>query len=240
MLGSRNEAAALNALGLMYKDQARYDEARALYGRALSLLESEAGPNQDDIATIYHNLGGIEHASGDYAAGEPFARRGLAIRLSLPGADPHAVAADQVALAAILDGLRRYEESERLYLAALEVFEREADTREIAVTLNDLGAQYAERGRLEQATDLLERAAALKKQALGPRHPDTAVTLNNLALAWRRREDFGRASALYAEATGIFEESLGEDHPKTGTCRANAARCAAAAVPTRPTPAFPI
>ena len=127
MQGPRSEAAALNALGLMYKDQARYDEARALYGRALSLLESETEPDQDDIATLYHNLGGIEHARGDYAAGEPFARRGLAIRLGLLGAHPHAVAADQVALAAILDGLRQYEESERLYLEALEVFEGEAE-----------------------------------------------------------------------------------------------------------------
>ena len=108
------------------------------------------------------------------------------------------------------------------------------------MTLNDLGAQYAERGRLEQATDLLERAAALKRHALGPRHPDLAVTLNNLALAWRRREDFDRAAALYLEATGIFEESLGVDHPKTGTCRANAARCAAASPSTRPTPASPV
>lgn len=222
MQGSRREAAALNALGLLYKDLARYDEGRALYERALSLLESVANPTRDDIATIYHNLGGIEHARGDKAAGEPFARRGLAIRTSLPDPNARAIAADQVALAAILEGLEQYEESESLYLEALEVLEGVADAREIAVTLNDLGAHYAQRGRLERAADLLERAAALKKETLGPRHPDLAVTLNNLAMAWRRRGDFARASALYAEAggdlRGIHRGRSPEDRHLPGQC----------------------
>jgi tetratricopeptide (TPR) repeat protein len=201
---------------------ARYDEARALYRRALSLLTSLPDPSSDDIATLYHNLGGIEHAAGDYAAGEPLARRGLAIRTSGPGSDPRLVAADQAALAAILDGLGQYEESERLYLEALRVFEEAADDREIAVTLNGLGAQYAQRGRLDRAVALLERACALKLQALGARHPDLAVSLNNLGIARRRAGDIARATTAFAEAAAIFEETLGPEHPKTRICRANA------------------
>ena len=96
------------------------------------------------------------------------------------------------------------------------------------MVLNDLGAQYAGRGLVGQAETLLTRAAALKKKTLGPGHPDLAVTLNNLAVLRKRQGDVAAAAALYAEAVAIFERSLGADHPKTVTCRANAARCAAA------------
>ena len=93
------------------------------------------------------------------------------------------------------------------------------------MTLNDLGAQYAERGLLDRAEDLLERAVALKNLSLGPRHPDVAVTLNNLAVTYRLRGKPDRAAGVYSEAVRIFEESLGASHPKTVTCRTNRARC---------------
>lgn len=136
-----------------------------------------------------------------------------------------------VALAAILDGQEEDEEAERLYLEALRRFEGlpRADINDVAVALNNLGALYVRKGLHDQATELLERAAALKKRTLGPRHPDVAVTLNNLATLCRRRRELGPAAALYAEAVGIFEQSLGADHLKAIACRANAARCRAEA-----------
>ena len=230
--GDRVEpAAALNVRGLRCKEMAKYDEGRALYERALGLLEREVERDQESIATLHHNLGGIEHARGNYVAGEVSARRGLAIRRSLAGADPRDLAADLVALAAILDGMEKYAEAEPLYLEALGVFERTpgANAREIAVALNDLGAQYARRGLVERAEQLLTRAASLKKETFGPEHPDLAVTLNNLAVLRKCQGDLAAAAALYTEAVEIFERSLGAGHPKTVTCLANASRCAAAA-----------
>jgi tetratricopeptide (TPR) repeat protein len=223
--------AALNALGLLSKDLGRYDEARGHYERALALLEGADATDPDDIATVYHNLGGIEHARGDYAAGEAFARRGLAIRTSLDNGDPFLIAADRVALAAILDGLTRYPEAERLYVEAVAVFERTPGEHEVeqGVALNDLGAQYAGRGWLDEAEALLTRAVDLKRRALGSRHPDTAVTLNNLAITCKRAGDLSRAATLAAEALEILEETLPADHPRLAVCRANEELLSAAA-----------
>jgi tetratricopeptide (TPR) repeat protein len=222
---------ALSALGLLCKDLGRYDEARGHYERALALLEGAGAADRDDIATLYHNLGGIEHAGGDYAAGEAFARRGLAIRTSLDTGDPFLIAADKVALAAILDGLTQYPEAERLYVEAVAVFERAPGEHdgELGVALNDLGAQYARRGRLEQAEALLTRAVDLKRRVLGPRHPDTAVTLNNLAITCKRAGALSRAATLAAEALVILEETLPADHPRLAVCRANEELLSAAA-----------
>jgi tetratricopeptide (TPR) repeat protein len=203
---------ALNALGLLCKDLGHYDEARGHYERALALLEGAGIADPDDIATLYHNLGGIEHARGDYAAGEAFARRGLVIRTSLDKGDPFLIAADKVALAAILDGLTRYPEAERLYVEAVAVFERTPGQHDV---------------------ELLTRAVDLKRRALGPRHPDTAVTLNNLAITCKRAGALSRAATLAAEALEILEETLPADHPRLAVCRANAAGCADSAAAAR-------
>lgn len=225
-------AHALNELGLVCKDLARYDEARAMYQRALRLLLEAPGSHPGDIATLQHNLGGIEHARGDSAAGEPHARNGLALRRVSgegTGREP-ALAADMIALGAILDARGEYAEAERLYLDGLAILERAPDAHapEIAVALNDLGASYAQRGMLSDAVATLERAAALKRRILGPRHHELAVTLNNLAVVHERRRDHARAAALYAEAVSILERSLGSAHPRTVSCRGNEARCSAA------------
>src|SRR5262249_12479077 len=64
----------LNARGVLYKYQGRFSEAARLYRRALKLLTAAHGRDHPDLATIYHNLGGLEHARGRHAKGEPFAR----------------------------------------------------------------------------------------------------------------------------------------------------------------------
>jgi tetratricopeptide (TPR) repeat protein len=220
--------AALNSLAVLCKDLAKYDEARDLYERALILSEQAGSADDRDIAALYHNLGGIEHARRNFSAGEPFARKGLEIRRRLADdADANALAADMVALAAILDGQAKFDEAEQLYLDALRMLDRDPDGNagEIAVALNDLGAHYAQRDQIERAGDLLARAAKLKTQTLGARHPDVAVTLNNLAMVHKRRGDYARATVLYQDAVEIFDESLGPDHPKAIACRRNLARC---------------
>src|SRR5207237_3169836 len=102
-------AAAANELGVLYKYMARFDEAEALYRRALRIVESCRGADDVEAATLWHNLGGVEHSRGRYALAEPAARRAAEIRSRALGIDHPAVAADQAALAAILsDLLARY------------------------------------------------------------------------------------------------------------------------------------
>lgn len=212
-------AVALNQLGLLCKDLGSWDEARGHYERALALLDGDPASDPDDIAAVWHNLGGIAHARGDFAAGETAARRGLAIR-EAAGSSPGPLAADRAALAAILDGLGRYDEAERLYRDAIAVFESApAAEHDLAVALGGLGAQYARRGRPGEGVALLTRAVELKRRALGARHPDTALTLHNLAMARRWSGDEEGAAEASAEAVAILEASLEPDHPRLAACR---------------------
>ena len=212
---------ALNARGMRCKDLAQYDEGRACYERALAILEQSPTNRAGDIATLYHNLGGIEHARRDFVAAEPLARHGLALRRAL--GDDDAVAADLIALGAILDGQKKFDEAEALYHEGLAILERspERNTSEIAVALNNLGAQYLARGRLSEALTFLTQSQRLKRTYLREDHPDVALTLNNLAEARRRRGELVLAERLYRQAIRIFETALGADHPKTAACRRN-------------------
>jgi tetratricopeptide (TPR) repeat protein len=212
---------ALNRQGLRCKDLAQHDEARAYYERALVILEQSPTRREGDVATLYHNLGGIEHARRDFVAAEAFARRGLALRRVLN--DDDALAADLVALGAILDGQQKFDEAETLYLEGLAILERSParNRGEIAVALNNLGAQYLVRGRVTEALRLLTRALRLKLEYLDTRHPDVAVTLNNLAEARKRHGDLDRAERLCREAVEIFQTALSAGHPTTAACRRN-------------------
>src|SRR5437867_3422584 len=61
---------ALNELGMCCKFLARFAEAGPLYQRALAIAEARLGPDHADVASLYHNLGGLEHAAGNWMRGE--------------------------------------------------------------------------------------------------------------------------------------------------------------------------
>ena len=108
---------SLGHLALVLRARARYDGA-----------EKSLGPNHPSVATLYHNLGKLEHACGRYELGEPLARRSLAIHRKALGPDHPHVADDAAALASILDRLGRHDEATTLYQWALPIFERQRAT----------------------------------------------------------------------------------------------------------------
>ena len=132
----------LNNLAVCYKYMARYLDAGPLYQRALSITERALGPDHPDVAIIYHNLGGLEHAARNWSRGEPFARKSVRIRTRALGPHHPDVAADLTALAALLDQQKKYVEAERLYRRALAIVERAygPESHAVAVNLNNLAA----------------------------------------------------------------------------------------------------
>jgi tetratricopeptide (TPR) repeat protein len=218
-----------NELGMLYKYTGRFDEAEQAYHRALAIADRAGGSRGSEmLANLYHNLGGLEHARDRYAAGEPFARRGLAIRERLLGPDHPDVAADLAALAPLLDGQGKRQEAAALMIRALGILERAygPDNCELAVSLNNLAALRYREGNRNEALALYRHALAIKEKCLGPVHPDVATTLNNMAVLLKAQGDRHAAASLYRRALVIFEQSLGEAHPKTVACRENYARVA--------------
>jgi tetratricopeptide (TPR) repeat protein len=130
-------AARLNDRGLRHKACGRYDKASRCYERALEAIRQAPDPPPGALAAVYHNLGGLHYVVGAFPAAERAAREGIAARCRSAG-DTAGLAADMIALAAIVDGQGRYDEGERLYLAGLAVLRLLPDAHplEIAVALN--------------------------------------------------------------------------------------------------------
>jgi tetratricopeptide (TPR) repeat protein len=213
---------AVNSLAVLFKYSGRFDEAAVLYVRALAAAEA-AGADDDTIATLLHNIGGLEHARGNFAAGEPAARRSVELRERALGPDHPSVAADLAALAAIVDGQGRYDEAEAMYARAIETFERVygPDHYEVAVNLNNLAGVRHAQDRADDAEALYRRALEIKERLLGADHPDVGLSLNNLGLLL---EDAGRpeeAEQAFARALAIFETTLEAGHPKRVACGRN-------------------
>jgi hypothetical protein len=63
----------------------------------------------------------------------------------------------------------------------------------------------AGRGQVEDATALYERLVAIKREVLGPEHPELARTLHDLAVLQESSGLVEEAGALWAEARRILE-----------------------------------
>jgi Flp pilus assembly protein TadD len=80
----------------------------------------------------------------------------LRFRAKIAAAHSIAVASDKVALAAILDGLGKFDESQKLYRQALRTYRRVygPSHREIALILNNLAAIFQTTGQPSRAETL--------------------------------------------------------------------------------------
>lgn len=216
-------AAQLNLLAMSYRQLARFMDAGLRYQRALAILEAHGQGESLEAADIYHNLGGLEHAAGNWLRGVPFARHAVKLRTALCGSRHPAVAADLTALAALLDRQGQFAEAERLYHRALTILERELgpEHHQVAVALNNLAAVLHARGRMQEAEAMFLRARAIEIAVLGASHPKVAYSTNNLAVLLKDTRRPSEAAALFRKAIALFSRGLGPTHPNVGVCLEN-------------------
>ena len=216
---SAEAAEARNNLGVLYKHCGRFDDGLRLYKQALSSTGEESLAR----GTIYHNIGGILHAQGNFAAAEEPARKAWEISRRLLGEDDPRTMVDAAAYAGVLDGLGSCEESERIYRRALEIFETAYGPRhyEVAANLHNLAALLAARGLYQEAEEYYRRALAIKEELLGAGAPDVALTRHNLGNMLNRAGRFTEAVPLLKNAVAILEKRLPPGHPHLTLAREN-------------------
>jgi tetratricopeptide (TPR) repeat protein len=126
-------------------------EARA--AASTSVYLRRLGPAHPDVGMVLHNIGGLAHARGRPADGEPAARRAVCIRAAALGDEHPATAADRAALATILAETGHHDEAVKLLEQALTVFQRRlgATHHETGVSLGSLGTIDLQRGDIRSA-----------------------------------------------------------------------------------------
>jgi tetratricopeptide (TPR) repeat protein len=176
-------AAALNGLGIVFKDTGLYRDAAAAYERALQLCDQALGPDDPQIASLLHNLAGLAHAEGRLVEGEAHIRRGLQIRGRAEPPASTGTASDLAVLGALLLEQHRITEAEPILQRSLAIWEDRfgSEHYEVAIVQHNLAALYAERGDHDRAAQAYRQVLNIKRIVLGPSHPDLAALEEHLA-----------------------------------------------------------
>ncbi|MBS1816865.1 MAG: tetratricopeptide repeat protein [Acidobacteria bacterium] len=216
-------AAPLTQLALAYRHLGRFVDAGMAYQRALHILQAAGEGESVEAADVFHNLGALEYAAGNWLRGEPYAREAVRIRTRLLGRDHPAVASDLAALAALLQKQQKLAEAERLSTRALAVLEREYGPEHhlVAVALTHLAGVRHQRGAKAEAERLCRRALEIEEAQLGPTHPKIASTLDALAAVLRDSRRADEADVLLRRATRLLVREVGPRHPHVAACLYN-------------------
>jgi CHAT domain-containing protein/Tfp pilus assembly protein PilF len=193
----------------------KYEEARPLAERALSIREKALGPEHTDVADSLHSLAELLKEMGEYAKAEPLYQRALDIRERTLGPEHPKVAVSLSRLAVLYREMGEYAKAEPLYQRALMILERALGPEHISVgvVLNSLANFYWNLGDYAKAEPVYQRALTICERALGPEHLTAASILNNLAALYREGGEYVKAEPLYQRALEIREKALGPEHP---------------------------
>jgi CHAT domain-containing protein/Tfp pilus assembly protein PilF len=196
---------------------ARFQEAEALYRRAIAIREKAFSREHILVAQSLEGLAGVYRKMGRYAEAEPLLQRVLAIRERVASDEDPGTAQTFNSLAGVYRDVGRYAEAEPLYKRALRIREKAlgANHLDVAASLNDLGILYRDLGRYGEAEALHSRALAIREKVLGVNHVAVAESLGNLALLYVDLGRYDQAEPLYKRAVAIEEAALGMGHPGT-------------------------
>ena len=184
-------AFARNELGMLYRYWGRFAEAARLYDRALFSITALRDEDSLECAALYHNVGGLEHARGNFERAAAFGLRAWEIsRAALGDDDPRALL-DAIGYGAALEGLGQHALSEQIYREALPRLEKRLGARhvEIANLLHNLGAVVEARGDRAEAMRLYLRALEIKESIFWGGHPEIGMTRRLLEGVRRSRAD---------------------------------------------------
>jgi tetratricopeptide (TPR) repeat protein/predicted Ser/Thr protein kinase len=166
-------------------------------------------------ADLRSDLGQVQDAMGDSAAGLERAREALAIREAKLGADHPDVATSlhNLGVASINLGMA---EQAADYLGRALAIRRAVlgeEHPDVATSYNGLGNSHNARGQTAEAIALYRKSLAIRERALPGDHPDIASSLSNLSVSLTYLKDYEPALELQRRALAIRERAHAADHP---------------------------
>jgi len=181
--GSEHAATLLNNLGSYFHSIAAYDDARALYERALRIDEAAFGPDHPNVAPDVNNLGMVVKDQGDLPAARTYLERALRIEEAAFGPDHPNVARDVNNLGTLAYVQADLPAARAFFELALRIDEATFGPNhpKVAIRVNNLGLVAQAQGDLPATRAYLERALRIFEQTLGTDRPSTRTVHDNLA-----------------------------------------------------------
>jgi DNA-binding SARP family transcriptional activator/Tfp pilus assembly protein PilF len=190
------DAATAWRMGVVHGVRGAYGDALAIYARA-----EPDGTQPADEALLAAWIASAHAHRGDVEASREAAEKAVALAVACD--DPRAMAAAHTAMGQLHELANDPSQASSDYAAALTAAERAGDALQVARIRNARGALELERGRFEEALEILDEAV---------RHADTvgfsAFHARALVNRGRAKQGIGRfeeAMADYTAARAIYE-----------------------------------
>jgi serine/threonine-protein kinase len=109
----------------------------------------------------------------------------------------------------------RFEEAKRLFEHVDQTIIRATQTgvRRVGDFSHAVGTVHLIEHELDEASTNLQRALEIRREHLGPKHPDTAKSLANIAGLRVRQGKLNEALAMHEKAYETTKQALGPHHP---------------------------
>jgi hypothetical protein len=166
-------AASLAGLAQIKSLQRDFQQAEALFKRALAIRERALGDKHPDVAATLNSLARLYFHSNDHVAAAPLLMRLLAIKQEALGAHHPEVAVILTSLAKVRLAEHQYEDAEQLARRALLIREEihKPTDPAVAMSLDTLADILAARGQLEEEQRLRKRIEQIRGGAGARENP---------------------------------------------------------------------
>ncbi len=172
-------------------------------------------PKDDDLVSVYNNVGGIYTYLGKYQEALEYQKKVLQIQEKLlpTGHSDFALIYNNVGI--VYSHLGNYEAALMYTLKALEVSvdTLPPDHPNLATAYNSVGYIYGEWGKHEKALEYQQIALTIRENALPHDNPDLARSYNNVGWNYRNLGKYKDALNHLQKSLTIREKALPANHP---------------------------
>lgn len=197
------------------RERGRYEQAAALFRRALHINEQILGFEHPQVALSLNKLANTLFDQGKYSEAKPLYQCALRIWEQALGVEHPDVARALNNLALLSCKQGQYTEAEPLSQRALSIWEQNLGPEHsmVGYSLNVLGNIAFELGKYVEAESLCLRTLRIWEQTLGSEHSMVGYSLHNLAEVYMACERYAEAEWLHRRILRIWEQTMGPEHP---------------------------
>jgi tetratricopeptide (TPR) repeat protein len=213
------QATLMDTVGTVYMGLGLFAQARPLLDGAVEKRRHLQGIDPLDLSDSLSHQGDLMALQADYESGEKAYREAIRIESARPNdrQNQEKLANSLYGLGTLLAKQGRYADAEQNLRETLQRQRALYGESHAAVarTLKDLARTVDERGDLNAAIPLMQRAVAMQRALRGSEpHPDLAEALNDMGLLLYEKDDLNGAEKFYRESLAMNRRLLGEKHPE--------------------------
>jgi len=224
--GSPSAGYLYNKLGVVYQQMRENDKAEVAYQASLAIKRKKYADNVASIAVVVSNLGELYRRKKDWARAEELHKQAISDKEMELGPDHPTLVPSLNNLALVYKETKRFDEALALLKRAEAIAlkgENGGRNADRATALHNMGDVYAAQAKYKESKQSYEQAIAMRRDVLGPQHPNLGESLNNYGAMLMGMNLPAEALKAYDEAIEIRKFEFGSSDTRTTATMTNKA-----------------